>query len=120
MSYTPTEWKSGDTVTSAKLNKIEQGITNCVEYDENEDDYVAQLGDGNITFQALEDAMKNGTLVILSEKEEYDDFIRIANQPAIIQWSNGVYNCYGASGLCEFSASSKTDPLIYQNGADVK
>lgn len=26
MSYTPTEWKSGDTVTSAKLNKIEQGI----------------------------------------------------------------------------------------------
>ena len=26
MSYMPTEWKSGDTVTSAKLNKIEQGI----------------------------------------------------------------------------------------------
>lgn len=26
MSYTPTEWKAGDTVTSAKLNKIEQGI----------------------------------------------------------------------------------------------
>lgn len=26
MSYTPTEWKSGDTVTSAKLNKLEQGV----------------------------------------------------------------------------------------------
>lgn len=26
MSYTPTEWKSGDTVTSAKLNKMEAGI----------------------------------------------------------------------------------------------
>lgn len=26
MSYTPTQWKSGDTVTSAKLNKIESGI----------------------------------------------------------------------------------------------
>lgn len=26
MSYTPTEWKSGDVVTSAKLNKMEQGI----------------------------------------------------------------------------------------------
>ena len=26
MSYTPTEWKAGDTVTSAKLNKMEQGI----------------------------------------------------------------------------------------------
>lgn len=26
MSYEPTNWKSGDIVTSAKLNKIEQGI----------------------------------------------------------------------------------------------
>ena len=28
MSYEPTTWKAGDTVTSAKLNKIEQGIMN--------------------------------------------------------------------------------------------
>lgn len=28
MSYTPTNWKAGDTVTSAKLNKMEQGIAN--------------------------------------------------------------------------------------------
>ena len=27
MSYTPTQWSAGDTVTSAKLNKMEQGIT---------------------------------------------------------------------------------------------
>lgn len=27
MSYTPTTWKAGDIVTSAKLNKIEQGIS---------------------------------------------------------------------------------------------
>ena len=26
MSYTPTEWKTGDVVTSAKLNKLEQGV----------------------------------------------------------------------------------------------
>lgn len=26
MSYDPTQWKSGDVVTSAKLNKMEQGI----------------------------------------------------------------------------------------------
>ena len=29
MSYTPTNWKAGDTVTSAKLNKMEQGIANA-------------------------------------------------------------------------------------------
>ena len=26
MSYTPTEWASGDIVTSEKLNKLEQGV----------------------------------------------------------------------------------------------
>ena len=28
MSYIPTNWKAGDTVTSAKLNKLEQGVAN--------------------------------------------------------------------------------------------
>lgn len=50
MSYTPTEWKSGDTVTSAKLNKIEQGIANnniiietCEYYEEEPDGYTNYL-----------------------------------------------------------------------------
>lgn len=30
MSYNPTNWQAGDTVTSAKLNKIEQGIKNNI------------------------------------------------------------------------------------------
>ena len=29
MSYNPTTWKAGDTVTVSKLNKIEQGIVNA-------------------------------------------------------------------------------------------
>lgn len=28
MAYTPTTWASGDTVTSARMNKIEAGIQN--------------------------------------------------------------------------------------------
>lgn len=30
MAYEPTTWKSGDVVTSAKLNKLEQGVANAV------------------------------------------------------------------------------------------
>ena len=30
MSYEPTQWSAGDTVTSAKLNKLEQGIANSI------------------------------------------------------------------------------------------
>ena len=29
MSYTPTEWKKGDLITSEKLNKIEEGIVDA-------------------------------------------------------------------------------------------
>ena len=29
MSYTPTNWTTGDTITAAKLNKMEQGIANA-------------------------------------------------------------------------------------------
>ena len=29
MSYTPTEWKSGDVITAEKLNHIEEGIENA-------------------------------------------------------------------------------------------
>lgn len=29
MSYEPTNWKSGDVVTSAKLNKLENGVANA-------------------------------------------------------------------------------------------
>lgn len=28
MAYDPTNWKSGDVVTAAKLNKLEQGVAN--------------------------------------------------------------------------------------------
>ena len=29
MSYEPTQWESGDVITSAKLNKLEQGVAGC-------------------------------------------------------------------------------------------
>ena len=32
MSYSPTTWETGDTVTPAKLNKIEQGISTAENY----------------------------------------------------------------------------------------
>lgn len=44
MAYEPTAWKSGDVVTSAKLNKLEQGVANTVfivtlSYDEETNTY---------------------------------------------------------------------------------
>lgn len=33
MSYEPTNWKDGDLVTSAKLNKLEQGVANGANFE---------------------------------------------------------------------------------------
>lgn len=53
MSYEPTVWKDGDLVTSAKLNKLEQGVVNgngvlVVHWDEN--------GELDRTWQEIYDA----------------------------------------------------------------
>jgi hypothetical protein len=51
MAYEPTNWKSGDIVTSAKLNKLEQGVANVV--------LIAHVDNGNTldkTWQEIHDA----------------------------------------------------------------
>ena len=50
MPYEPTTWKSGDVVTSAKLNKIEGGIANAV--------LIVHDNDGTLdkTWQEIHDA----------------------------------------------------------------
>lgn len=59
MSYEPTNWKTGDVVTSAKLNKLEQGVAGGV--------LVAHLDEetGNVdkTWQEIYDALADGKTV---------------------------------------------------------
>ena len=63
MSYEPTNWKSGDTVTSAKLNKMEQGIANAGGA------LVVTDTDGTLdkTWQEIHDAAPSVTIVINEE-----------------------------------------------------
>ena len=61
MSYTPNTWKSGDVVTSAKLNNIEQGIANAallVTASEN-------TGACDTKASVMYNAIANGQLVII-------------------------------------------------------
>lgn len=76
MSYTPTEWKAGDTVTSTKLNKIEQGIVTAssnsgifiVEVKSNESDHKLYL---NITVGELNSAFESGKIVYIHLGAEF-------------------------------------------------
>ena len=67
MSYTPTEWKSGDVVTSQKLNKLEEGVANaggggllliCAEQDE-------QTMVLNYTFGEIKAAVRAGGAIYI-------------------------------------------------------
>lgn len=67
MSYEPTNWKSGDVVTSAKLNKLEQGVADAgggnvlvvhITDDEGLDGYVADK-----TFAEISAAVNAGKVV---------------------------------------------------------
>lgn len=66
MSYTPTTWTTGDTITATKLNKIEQGIADAgggydlvIEYDASTS--TATIASGDIL--DCEDKLDNGEIV---------------------------------------------------------
>ena len=72
MSYTPTNWQSGDIITSAKLNKMEQGIANgggvllvTASQDETSGGYICDK-----TGDEVKTAFLNGLNVILYIHEE--------------------------------------------------
>lgn len=76
MAYEKTEWKSGDTITAEKLNKIEDGIAegggstgplyfNIDNYDEEADNYIS-----NVTFGEIYEAFKIGRPIIFKSGDE--------------------------------------------------
>lgn len=66
MAYEPTEWKSGDVISSQKLNKIEQGISNSVL----RVDFDIDAGALNKTWKEIHDA---SSCVIHWDAGEYND-----------------------------------------------
>lgn len=98
MPYEPTTWKSGDVVTSAKLNKIEGGIASCGVL-------VVTDNDGTLdkTWQEIHDA---GFAVILSFQQENlaqyvaVQLIGIINNTYAIRATNG--NTYLADSASDY------------------
>lgn len=61
MSYTPTEWKTGDIVSSQRLNKLEEGVKDAYEV------MVINDTDGTLdkTWQEIHDAMAANTFCVI-------------------------------------------------------
>lgn len=111
MSYEPTNWKAGDTVTSAKLNKLEQGIANSggiqiIHMDENKtlDKTWQEIHDGGFGVLIIE--TQSGALL-------YEPIIQISNTNnffAIITITQGP----GGFSYSIYEAQSSNDyPVWY-------
>lgn len=106
MSYSPTNWTSGDIITSTKLNKIEQGISDV----ENSSGVLLITVDENATCNktALEikTAYLAGKQIIFTYENNYG--ISYDSLTTIAQSNEELYFSCGASGNT-FSASTLND-----------
>ena len=126
MSYTPTQWKAGDTVTSAKLNKMEQGIANVggvnilvahlINSTENEEDKTPVRAAGIVTPDTPD---ISGTLDVTLEEIENADFTivkirtddEIGNTHIDSIYYDEVFNCYVLRTT--FYSSPSGDNLVF-------
>lgn len=92
MSYTPTTWNTGDTITASALNKIENGIENA--------------GGVLICNSSYDDDV--GTHVLDKTAQEIYDAL-LAGTPAYIKFQYGVL---GPSGTGSYESTMYLAPII--------
>lgn len=117
MSYTPNTWKSGDVVTSAKLNKLEQGVANASGGSSGGGVLFVTVGENNIcdkSYNDIKTAIEDGTLPILVIPSGDEDTLDMMYMYSNGLSENGFFYVYFAEdGSQATSASSASDPLVY-------
>lgn len=132
MSYEPTNWKAGDTVTSEKLNKIEQGISAAnssgsgvfkVNITLNEAETAAVMdktwneifSSEGIGYAYLAVEAKSRMLCLISEVYENTDFVTVTGNTLygvqVYMFSSGetmIYETSSADGYPTWSGSNQT------------
>ena len=120
MSYTPTEWSTGDTITAALLNKMENGIAaggggggGIVTYDTSTGYIDKSYNDLLAMFQA-------GTLpVCLTDFEDNPDIDYFFGICTHLRYMDGTYTAFFVSfapsgqDIFEYIASDPDEPMMY-------
>lgn len=135
MSYNPTNWQAGDTVTSAKLNKIEQGIANggirivhmieiepsgeIIQEPSGGEGEVAQNDTSpamhlDITPNDLENMLNNGQLPILYKEASNGYIVYMPFSGYTKQVNLAQYICgFGADSLIQCISESPDEYFMY-------
>lgn len=106
MSYEPTVWQCGDTITAEKLNKLEQGVANSgggsllvvtcnIEdwLDCGEPDSVGIIATFSHSWQEMHDSIENNIPVVIVMHEGYYTNIVFVNNVSYNDFSN-TYDFY--------------------------
>lgn len=93
MAYEPTNWKAGDVVTSAKLNKLEQGVSSSSMMNV----HINELGALDKTWQEIYDAAQN---VVLCEESPLSEQAQksVAYLTLLRRTSENRYDIYWFAG----------------------
>lgn len=112
MAYEPTNWKSGDVVTSAKLNKLEKGVEDAgpliIDYN----------GDTFPSFNDIIGAVRSGKTIMCvdSADEEYTTVYYLTGSTIDgedLYRVGFTSHLYGEEGFSSFYlvSATKTDPM---------
>lgn len=109
MSYTPTTWAAGDTVTAAKLNKLEQGVANGGGV------LVVTVGEGNVCDKSYNDIISaiQSNLVVALKEPDSDGFENMFSYLSSTSVGEGGYFAYFAGGSVGIAASSADANMTY-------
>lgn len=117
MSYTPTEWTSGDVITAEKLNKLEGGVAESGAGSDNGPLFVRFLENDawrlDASFNQVKDAVDAGRAVILETSTDgnsyvYHTFIGLQMN----YYDGGSCSCDVTFNGSIFSASDPDEPLV--------
>lgn len=113
MSYTPTNWQTGDVITAEKLNNIENGIASIMpEIFEFESDYDDATGDYRLsaTWQEIHDAFNQGCFVRFIYSSDDPGLLAAGMSNAIsVQNESETYTVIVEWAMANMGASYVTD-----------
>lgn len=113
MSYEAKTWSAGDTVTSAHLNRIEQGIANAggvtIIHISEDNGYLVM----DKTWQEIYDAMMNGACIV---EQSTDNSISLIRQ---VRQDTDKYYVFVANSISSGMSYSCSSPNDYPKYATV-
>ena len=119
MSYTPTEWKSGDVITSENLNKLEQGVAAAGGGGGGVLAVGATMTETTITLDKTWKEIKDAPLsFIVFETNEEGFYYKSIMYISGVSCETGIYQVLASSAIITETPPVSFEPLIFSTTSE--